>query len=116
MTLNFVCCNDNRFQWDISKLVQSLPELIHHQHEVVVMLTTQMLAVPAQELQSYFNLLSVLAKDLKTDIKKHFHMIVNTLLKVLHGVAYSSTASKGAAAVNPELTGKLFECLSHLLK
>jgi hypothetical protein len=80
------------------------------------MLTTQMLAVPAQELQSYFNLLSVLAKDLKTDIQKHFHTIVNTLLKVLHGVAYSSTASKGAAAVNPELTGKLFECLSHLLK
>jgi len=96
--------------------VQSLPELIHHQHEVVAMLTNQILTVPAQELQSYFNLLSVLARDLKAEIQQHFDTIVNTLLKVLHGVAYSSTASKGMAAVNPELTGKLFECLSHLLR
>lgn len=55
-------------------------------------------------------------RDLKEDLKTHFHVLVQTLQGVVDKVTYSSMNVKGNANANPELTGKLFECLSHLLK
>eukprot|EP01032_Pedospumella_encystans_P036266 gene36266-41027_t len=105
-----------KFHWEMSQLTQSLPELLHHQGKVVTILTNQILNVPEQDLATYFNLVSVLARDLKEDLQPHFHKLVQTLLAVVNKVAYSSMNSKGTSSANPELTGKLFESLSHLLK
>jgi hypothetical protein len=96
--------------------VQSLPELIHHQKKVVSILANQMVSVAVQDLPSYLNLTSVLARDLKGDLAPHFHKLVQTLVSLVGKVAYSSLTINGPVAANPELTGKLFECLSHLLK
>ena len=41
---------------------------------------------------------------------------MQALLAVVNKVAYSSHTIKGPTAANPELTGKLFECLSHMLR
>ena len=51
-----------RFYFEVSQLVQSLPELIHHQSKVVDVLCKQIVSVEAQDLQTYFTLVSVLAR------------------------------------------------------
>jgi U3 small nucleolar RNA-associated protein 20 len=51
-----------QFQVEIWPLVQSLPELIHHQDKVVSLLIRQIGRVVPDELRSYFQLVCVLAR------------------------------------------------------
>lgn len=80
------------------------------------MIITQLQSVNTKDLQTYFNLLSVLARDLKNDLQPHFQKLMQTFLTIVNSVAYSTDATKGLTAVNPELTGEMFECVSHLLR
>ena len=51
-----------RFNFEIGQLVQSLPELLHHQKKVVSILANQITSVAVQDLGSYFRLVAVLAR------------------------------------------------------
>ena len=56
-------------------------------------------------------------RDLNDQLHKHFSVLMDALLHIIPNVAYSSNNAHDAAKIaNPELTGKLFECVSHLLK
>jgi hypothetical protein len=55
-------------------------------------------------------------RDLKEDLQPHFHLLLQTLQGVVGKVAYSSLTVGGPVSANPELTGQLFECMSHLLR
>jgi hypothetical protein len=55
----------HRFYFEMSPLVQSLPELIHHQLRIVALLCKQIVQVVVQDLPAYFKLVSVLARSLR---------------------------------------------------
>jgi hypothetical protein len=56
-------------------------------------------------------------RDLQEDLYPHFHRFFGMLVKQVDAVAYSGSSKSGAmGAPNPELTGKLFETLSYLIK
>lgn len=56
-------------------------------------------------------------RDLEEDLYPHFHRLFGMLVKHVDAVAYSGNSKSGGSnAPNPELTGKLFETLSYLLK
>jgi hypothetical protein len=66
--------------------------------------------------------LSVLARDLQEDLFIHFHVLFKVLVKRLDSIVFSGSLKQtvgsipGTGAPNPELTGKLFECLSYMMK
>jgi hypothetical protein len=92
--------------------VQSLPELLHHQEQVVSMIETEINKDNIDALPSFLQLISVLARDLGDDLYSHFHHLFGLLTSKTDAVAYSGTSG----APNPELSGKLFECMSYLIK
>lgn len=55
-----------------------------------------------------------MCRDLQSDIKKYFHSLMKTLVQITNDVATCGGPSK--KELNPELTGKLFETVSYLLK
>ena len=56
-------------------------------------------------------------RDLGEDLSKHFHRLINAVLSLVTTVTKSAeTVRKGVGAPSPELTGKLFECVSHMLR
>lgn len=61
-------------------------------------------------------MLIVYSRDLNEDLSKHFHSIIGAFLAIINQVAHSGSVDIHKQAPNPELTGKLFECMSHLLK
>ena len=101
-----------RFYYTIWPLVQSLPELIHHQEQIVTMLETNVRDASADNLSSFLQLISVLGRDLEDDLYPYFHRLFGMLVKHVDNVVYTGIGG----APNPELTGKLFECMSYLIK
>ena len=101
-----------RFYYSIWPLVQSLPELIHHQEQIVTMLETNVREASADNLSSFLQLISVLGRDLEDDLYPHFHRLFGLLVKHVDNVVYTGIGG----APNPELTGRLFECMSYLIK
>ena len=93
-------------------MVQSLPELIHHQEQVVTMLETAVTNAEPGNLPSFLQLISVLGRDLGDDLYPHFHRLFGLLVKQVDRAAYSSVGG----SPNPELTGKAFETMSYLIK
>ena len=64
-----------------------------------------------------FNTLIISFRDLEEDLYPHFHRLFGMLVKQVDAVAYSGSSKSGVSnAPNPELTGKLFETLSYLIK
>lgn len=58
-----------------------------------------------------------MCRDLQEDLYPHYHQLFGMLVKQVDTVAYSGNSKSGASnAPNPELTGKLFETLSYLIK
>ena len=100
-----------RFYYKIWPLTQSLPELMHHQSEIVSMIVECLEIAPADALPSFLHLTSVLAQDLHADMGKHFHTFMGVLTKRMASVVYDETGHP-----RPELVGKMFECISYLLK
>jgi hypothetical protein len=49
------------------------------------------------------------SRDLQDEMYPHFHRLLEALLGVVDSVSE-------VPELNPELTGKLFECVSYLLK
>lgn len=52
------------------------------------------------------------AQELERHFPQLLHLLLNT--NTVNGVVYFSSGEKGKS--NPELTAKLFECASHLLR
>jgi hypothetical protein len=100
-----------RFYYAVWPLCQSLPELLHHQAQVVDILEERLANVPALELGSFMQLSSVLARDLQEDLWPFFHRIFGTLVGRINSVTQAIPGTP-----SPELTGQLFECLSYLIK
>ena len=64
-----------------------------------------------------FNTLIISFRDLEEDLYPHFHRLFGMLVKQVDAVAYSGSSKSGVSnAPNPELTGRLFETLSYLIK
>ena len=56
-------------------------------------------------------------RDLEEDLYPHFHRLFGMLIKQVDAVVYSGSSKSGVSnAPNPELTGRLFETLSYLIK
>jgi hypothetical protein len=102
-------------------------------------LVRQLRSVPAAEILSYFRLISVLTRyvrcscplqlprlidvffssfrrDLGDDLMDIYHSFCRAIADISNSVAYSGSTVQGSAVPNPELTGKMFECLSYIFK
>jgi hypothetical protein len=55
-------------------------------------------------------------RDLKEDMNPHFHTIFGGLVNIVPRVAMSGGTTPNGTIPNPELTARLFETLSYLLK
>jgi len=100
-----------QFYYILWPLVQSLPEVLHHQREIVGLLIERLKAVPVETLPSFLKLVSVLAKDLGPEMGTHFHSLFGALSKRL-----GTVASDVDGHLRPELAGDVMESLSYLLK
>eukprot|EP01038_Epipyxis_sp_PR26KG_P008131 gene8131-11009_t len=105
-----------KFYWSIVDYVQSLPELLLHKEKIVELIIAQIKIIPKCETQSYFILLSVLARDIKEQLYPCFNVIMKGLSSIVNEVVMSGINAKVSNGPNPEMAGKLFECLSHILK
>jgi hypothetical protein len=92
-----------------------MAELLHHQDKVVSMLCTELKTCDPISMGSFFDLIAVLCRDLQDASMKHFHELMKTFVAIMNTVAFSGGHSNENAP-NPELTGKLFETIGHLLK
>ena len=99
-----------RFYYAVWPLVQSLPELIYHLPIVVKAILEEVNNVPQNILPTYFQLLSVLGRDLGDDMYPYFHEIFTGITKNVDRIALYG------GVPNIELTGKMFECLSYLIR
>lgn len=100
-----------QFYYVLWPLVQSLPEVLHHQKEIVGLLTDRLKSVPVETLPSFLKLVSVLAKDFGPEMGAHFHTLFGVLSRRLSAVATDTDGH-----LRPELAGEVLECLSYLLK
>ena len=55
-------------------------------------------------------------RDLGEDINTYFHAFLSTMCSIVDKVAVSGGVIDNDEAPNPELTGKLFETMAHLLR
>ena len=62
-----------RFYYNCYPLCQSLLELLHHKYTIIEMITTAISEVPLVDLQCFFQLCSVLGRDLQGDMGEHIH-------------------------------------------
>ena len=99
-----------RFYYKLWPLIQSLPEILHHQQAVVDSLIDRVENVSDDSLPSVLKLIASLAKDLQEDILPHFHSFMTALLRRLH------TSYKDIHWLNPELAGNIVESMSYLIK
>ena len=99
-----------RFYYKLWPLIQSLPEILHHQQAVVSLLIERVENVRDDSLPSVLKLISSLAKDLQEDILPHFHSFMTALLRRLHSL------HKETHGLNPELAGNVVESISYLIK
>ena len=100
-----------QFYYVLWPLVQSLPEVLHHQQEIVNLLCERLQTVPVETLPSFLKLVAVFAKDLGPEMGKHFHALFGVLSKRLGAIAVDEDGH-----LRPELAGQAIECLSYLLK
>lgn len=117
----------SKFYYEVWSYVQSLPELIHHQQKVIAILEKYISNVPSIELPSLLLLVSVLGRDLQDDLYPNFHslfkVISHRLDQVVHNGPSTRSADENDAVVDPvksspniDIAGKIFECLSYLIK
>lgn len=59
---------------------------------------------------------SVLYRDINEDLSPYFHKLFGVLCSIVDKVAISGGVLEHEEAPNPELTGKLFETMSHVLR
>lgn len=71
---------------------------------------------PAKDLPSGLSLLSVMGRDLGKELDTHFHALFAPLVEIVPRIAMSGGVTPDQQVPNPELTGKLFETLSYLLR
>lgn len=71
---------------------------------------------PARYLGCVFSVAAVFSRDMKDDIRPHFHKLFAAIIARVPDVAMSGGATDEESAPNPELTAQLFESLSYLLK
>lgn len=101
-----------KFYYTLWPLVQSLPEVIHHMPVIIEKMLDQMNTSPLDTLPTYFQLLSVLGRDIGDSLFPYFDKIFEVLTILVEKVSFP----EGKGGPNPELTGNLFECMSYLLK
>ena len=118
----------SKFYYEIWSYVQSLPELIHHQQKVIAILEKYISTVPSIELPSLLSLVSVLGRDLQEDLYPNFHslfkVVSHRLDQVVHNGAHTKSVDENDNVVidhiksspNIDIAGKIFECLSYLIK
>ena len=53
---------------------------------------------------------------MKEDLNPHFHTLYGGLVNIASAVSMSGGAIMNGQTPNPELTGKLFETMSYLLR
>jgi len=107
-----------RFYYDIWPYVQSLPELLHHQNIIITKLIEKINTISPLNFDTFLKLISVLGRDLQDDLYPHFHELFISLVNRVDDIAFSLNAKHDGSCglPNPEMTGKLFECLSYLTK
>ena len=84
-------------------IVQSLPQVIHHIHDVVKHLTEGIRSVSSISLEPLFGLVCVLARDLRVEIMPHFETIFLAIISTMD-------------TADPELLGSIFKTLSIVFK
>lgn len=73
VTLSYTILHQKcRFYYAIWPLVQSLPELLHHQEEVVTMIESHVLKCQPATLSSFLQLISVLGRYIRIVYKENF--------------------------------------------
>lgn len=92
-------------------LVQSLPELIHHQKKVVNRLLVALRDTHPESVSSFLSLTIALSNDFREDLLPYFHHIFKTIVGRLTDFAYNDKQQ-----VTPEIVGKAMETLASLLK
>ena len=99
-----------RFYYKLWPLIQSLPEILHHQQAVADLLIERIENVLDDSLPSVLKLVASLAKDLQEDLFPHFHALMAALLRRLQAL------HKANHGLNPELAGNVVESISYLIK
>ena len=108
-----------RFYYDVWPLVQSLPELLHNLPILSKKIKEAMKTCPLESLSSFLQLLSVLARDIQDEIFEHISDFFSILISLVDKASMCGSNEKiatGSRLVDPELTGKIFECMSHLIR
>lgn len=98
-------------------MVQSLAELLYNLSKVVKALQEHLESSSVDDLPSYLQLVSVLARDVQDDMSPYFHDFFKILTKLVDRTSQcgGSSHQKGRMA-DPKVTGNIFECMSHLLR
>ena len=104
-----------RFYYDMWPLVQSLPELLHNLPVVTAALKDKLKGCPKDSLNSFLQLLSVLGRDIQDDMFDHTIDFFSILTTLLDDVSQCGEKSSKKQA-DPEMTGKIFECMSHMIR
>lgn len=102
-----------RFYYKLWPLVQSLPEVLHHLAAVVELFAKTLADVHDDSLPSVLRLVCMLCRDVLEDLSPYFVPLMSALVS---RVAPCSAMRNNNEAVNPELTGKVIECISYVLK
>jgi hypothetical protein len=80
------------------------------------MLEDSIRSVERENLSSFLELTSVLARDMQDDLFPYFHRLFGAVVGVVDRIAKDVHNKPGSQPLDPELGGKIFECLSHMLK
>jgi U3 small nucleolar RNA-associated protein 20 len=108
-----------RFYYELWPLVQSLPELLHNLPLVTTKLKEKMRECPMDSLNSFLQLLSVLGRDIQDEMFAHifdFFDILTALVDKASLCGENVSTCTTERQADPEMTGKIFECMSHLIR
>jgi hypothetical protein len=101
-----------RFYYKLWPLVQSLAEILFHLPTIVDQLSNSISKASDDSLPSMLLLVSMLAKDVNTDLRPYFAQLMQALIGRIQSVSKTSTTE----AYIPEIVGKIIECMSYLIK
>ncbi|XP_064627386.1 small subunit processome component 20 homolog [Lineus longissimus] len=93
------------FSKEITNQVQSLPQLIHHEEQIITALRTHLQVPQSMALQPILDLVVQLARDLQVDFYPHFPGFFSIIVGLL-----------GSYHHDVECLEAIFTCLSYLFK